>query len=279
MSSTRQGTTSASGLAAGRKVLSALSRLASSRSGLSLSELAEDLGLARSTVHRLLQDMISMGFAVQDPTTKRYWAGPESERIANSRPSYDLLGAVAQPFLEAIQAESGETSFVSVIDRYDLLSLNCVLSESRLRMWGRPGDRGPLHATSQGKAVLSMVDEETLDRVLNVIELRAFTAQTIVDRSRLLEALAEIREQGFATNNQERDDGIVSIAVPFDAGHGIVAATSIGAPIQRIGLDGLISLWIPALKQVAVSISEQMIAITGRDGFDATEAPPPTRAT
>ncbi|MCW2841754.1 MAG: IclR family regulatory protein [Aeromicrobium sp.] len=219
-----------------------------------------------------------MGFAVQDPGTRRYWAGPESERIANLRPSYDLLGAVAQPFLVGLRAESGESSFVSVMDRYELLSVNCVLSESRLRMWGRAGDRGPLHATSQGKAVLSMVNEATLGRVLDAIELRAFTAQTIVDRSQLLEALREISERGFSTNNQERDDGIVSIAVPFDAGNGIVAATSIGAPVQRISLDDLVDLHVPALKEVAASISAQMIAITERGRFDQTDAPPPDRA-
>jgi IclR family acetate operon transcriptional repressor len=256
----------AGGLRASLKTLAVLSRLGASPDGITLSELAEGLGLAPSTVHRLLRDLMESDFAVQDLVSKRYWVGPEIERMARTRPSHALLKAVARPFLENVVRRTGETAFLSVLHGSAVLSIDCVLSERRLRMWGEPGARGPLHATSQGKAMLAQLPPETLDRVLDAITLEAYTSHTLTQRDQLVQELAVTRERGYATNNQERDEGVVSIAVPLDAGNGLIGATSIAAPLQRLPLEELVAAHGDFMRDGARSISARMAASSDSDG-------------
>jgi DNA-binding IclR family transcriptional regulator len=250
-------------LGAGRKTLAVLARLGAFPTGATLSELAETFGLAPSTMHRLLRDLVESGFAIQDVVTKRYWMGPEIERIARLRPSHHLLRAVAHPFLQSIVDRTGETVFLSVLDGFEILSIDCLLSGQRLRMWGEPGTRGPLHATSQGKAILSQLPVQTQQGILDAITLQAYTSRTLVDRDLLLEELEETRLRGFSVNDQERDDGVVSIAVPVDAGNGLLGATSVAAPMQRLPLEELVSQHADFLMKTGRGLSARMATLTG----------------
>jgi DNA-binding IclR family transcriptional regulator len=256
----------AGGLRASLKTLAVLSRLGASTDGATLSELAEGLSLAPSTVHRLLRDLMESDFAVQDLVTKRYWVGPEVERMARNRPSHALLKAVARPFLESVVRRTGETAFLSVMHGSEVLSIDCVLSERRLRMWGEPGARGPLHATSQGKAMLAQLPPETLHRVLDAITLEPYTSHTLTDRAGLLAELEATRARGYATNDQERDEGVVSIGVPLDAGNGLIGATSVAAPLQRMTLAQLVADHGEFMRDGARSISARMTAASDSEG-------------
>lgn len=244
---------------AARKAFAVLSQLTAYRSGASLTELVSALGFPSSTMHRLLRDLVETGFAVQDPVTKLYWVGPEITRISQLRPQDDLLRAVARPWLQQLARKSGETVFLSVLDGFELLSVDCVLSGQRLRMWGEPGSRGPLHATAQGKAILSQLPPSVRGRIVSALPLDGYTENTILDATELLADIEATRLRGFAINNEERDEGSISLAAPIVLPDGtLIGATSIGAPRQRHSLEQLIHEHADDVKVTAARIAERM---------------------
>jgi DNA-binding IclR family transcriptional regulator len=220
-------------LGAARKTLAVLAELGRFRNGATLTELSDSVALAPSTLHRILRDLIDSGFAVQDPTTRRYWVGPAVQRLTVRRRDHDLIRAAARPTLETIAARSGETALMTVVDGIELVSIDSILSEKGLRMWGEPGERGPMHATSQGKAVLAQLPEEKQRQILDASVLHRYTDNTIVDRDSLIEELNRTRERGFALNNEERDPGVVSIAVAVSAGGRVIGALSVASLAVR----------------------------------------------
>ncbi|MGY1631845.1 IclR family transcriptional regulator [Geodermatophilus sp. SYSU D01186] len=247
---------------AARKAFAVLSQLVAYRNGVSLTELVGDLGFAPSTVHRLLRDLVETGFAVQDPLTKLYWVGPEITRISQLRPQDDLLRAVARPHLQALARKTGETVFISVLEGFELLSVDCVLSGQRLQMWGQPGSRGPLHATAQGKAILSSLPPDVRARIVSALPLDRYTPHTIQNAQELLQDLEQTAERGFGINNEERDNGSVSIAAPIVLADGtLIGAMSIGAPLQRLSLEEMIKRYKDDLVTAAQRIADRMTAL------------------
>ncbi len=220
-------------LGAARKTLAVLAELGRFRKGATLTELSDSVSLAPSTLHRILRDLIDSGFAVQDPTTRRYWVGPAVQRLTVRRHDHDLIRAAARPTLETIAARTGETALMTVVDGIELVSIDAILSQKGLRMWGEPGERGPMHATSQGKAVLAQLPDEMQQQILDASVLHRYTDNTIVDRDSLVAELERTRERGFALNNEERDPGVVSIAVAVPSGGRVVGALSVASLAVR----------------------------------------------
>ncbi len=122
---------------------------------------------------------------------------------------------------------------MTVVDGIELVSIDAILSQKGLRMWGEPGERGPMHATSQGKAVLAQLPDEMQQQILDASVLHRYTDNTIVDRDSLVAELERTRERGFALNNEERDPGVVSIAVAVPSGGRVVGALSVASLAVR----------------------------------------------
>ena len=249
---------------AARKTLAALRELTSHPDGIGFTQVVEALNYPPSTVHRLLRDIVESGFAVQDPRTKLYWAGPEVAKLVRSRPQEDLLRAVARPVMQQLNRDSGESVFLSVLQGYDLVSLDCLHSAQRLRVWGEPGARGPLHATAQGKAILSQLPVEECDRVIASLTLTQYTPHTITDRAELRQEISMTRERGYATNNEERDEGAVTIAAPIDLSEfNIRAGMSLTAPRARSSMQDLEGRFLQLLVDGAHEVATRMGEILG----------------
>jgi IclR family KDG regulon transcriptional repressor len=248
-----------------QKAFAVLATLAGRGGGASLTDLVSVLDYPTSTLHRLLQELVTARFVVQDPMTKLYWIGPEITRIAHSRPQDELLRAVARPALQRLANETGETVFVSTREGFQLLSVDCVLSGRRLLTWGEPGALGPLHATAQGKAVLSGLERQELQRTVHALPRERYTEFTLTDPAALLKDVLDSAQRGFAVNDQEHDEGTVSIAVPvlidLPSGGRWTCAVSIGAPMNRLPLDVLIERHLSNLIETAGIIEKRMAEV------------------
>jgi DNA-binding IclR family transcriptional regulator len=250
-----------------QKTFTVLSTITTYGGGASLTELSSMLGYPLSTLHRLLRELMSANFVVQDPMTKLYWVGPEISRIAHARPQDDLLRAVARPALHRLSRDSGETVFISVREGFQLLSVDCVLSGRRLLTWGEPGSLGPLHATSQGKMILACLPEELRQRTVKDLPLDRYTPFTLTGTDELLQELRTIAERRYAVNNQEHDEGTVSIAVPLrsdPSSDEVTTAISIGAPMNRLPLGELIDRHLDQLFTAAEAIQTRMTEVLKR---------------
>ncbi len=104
-----------------------------------------------------------------------------------------------------------------------------------VRLFTQVGNRVPLHATGAGKALLAALPAARRDGVLDRLELRPYTPHTIVDPAALRRALEEIRERGYAIDDEEYDDGVRCVAVPVMGGpNELIGAISISAPANRL---------------------------------------------
>jgi DNA-binding IclR family transcriptional regulator len=109
----------------------------------------------------------------------------------------------------------------------------------------------PVHCTANGKLLLASLGDRSRRRLIDGLNLEGYTPNTITDPARLEQACREIREQDFATNDQEFHLGLIGLAVPIRDGSGrIIAGLAMHSPLQRLGLEAACQ-HLPALREAA----------------------------
>lgn len=209
-----------------------LLELLSQRERLRVSEAADELGVARSTAHRLLSTLRHRGFAVQD-SHKVYRPGPAFERMVRPGPSPLDLRSALHMHLAELSKDLGETCHLMVLEGNGARFLDCVESTQALRVGSRTGMLLPAHVTSGGKALLAELSKAQF-AALYPRDLPALPGSGPADRAALLHQLAGVRRRGYATNYGESDRGIVAIGacVRDDSGRAL-AAFAVALPSPR----------------------------------------------
>jgi DNA-binding IclR family transcriptional regulator len=246
------------------RVLAILSALGTRGPTASLSELADQVALPASTAFRLLNALVDTGFATQDPVTKRYSLGSAVTTLVSRFGNPYSLRMIARPCLEELRAKLGETVFVSILADHEIEYLDVLVSERSVRMVGVPGQLGPLHASSQGKAILANLPADRREQLIQRLELTPYTKNTIVDADQLRQELATVRQRGYSIGDQEHEDGVRAVSAPvFDlAGHP-VAAVCVAAPSYRASLAKLRKVFAPEVITTAEEISRRVRATDG----------------
>lgn len=205
---------------------------------LGVSELSRRLGMGKSSVHRVLQTLLDVGF-VTKTADDRYRLGLRLYELGQLAVASLRLREVAHPFLERLRNESGETAHLAVLEGTDVVYLDRFESPRTLRLFSRVGHRGPSYSTSSGKVLLAYGPAEVVDAVI-AAGLKRSAPRTITQRSRLLRALDEVRAQGYAVSVEEREPGVSSVGAPVFGHHGgCVAAVSIAGPVMRMSPEQL----------------------------------------
>jgi DNA-binding IclR family transcriptional regulator len=209
-----------------------------------LVELARDVSLHPSTAHRLLASLIDCGYAMQSPTTGRYRLGRKVLQLASGSKARDArLRALARPHLETIRATVDETTNLVVLDGLAAIYLDQVESHHAVRLFAEPGRRVPAHTSGAGKAMLAHHDHGLLDKLYQSEPLERLTRRTITTAAGLADELARVRRRGYATDNEEYEDGVSCVAAAiFDNLGQPCAAISISAPSARLRRAGLAEL-------------------------------------
>ncbi|MEV4603016.1 IclR family transcriptional regulator [Amycolatopsis sp. NPDC049253] len=209
-----------------------LLELLAQRGRLRVSEASDELGVARSTAHRLLITLRHRGFAVQD-SHKVYRPGPAFERMVRPGPSPLDLRAALHIHLAELSQGLGETCHLMVLEGNGTRFLDCVESTQILRVGARTGMLLPAHVTSGGKALLAELSKEQFT-ALYPRDLPALPGSGTVNRAALLQQLTGIRRRGYATNYGESDRGIVAIGACVRDGSGrALAAFAVALPSPR----------------------------------------------
>ncbi|WP_372697669.1 IclR family transcriptional regulator [Arthrobacter sp. JSM 101049] len=220
-----------------------------------LSELAQETPLPLPTIHRLLRTLVGIGYVRQLPN-RRYALGPRLIRlgeVANRQ-----LGAVASPLLRRLVEQLGESANLAVLDGDKITYVSQAPSPHSMRMFTEVGRRAGLHNTGAGKAILSVLDDDRIDRLVGQAGMPAPTPNAITSLSALHDEIKKIRSVGFAVDEEEQEVGVrcFAMAVP---GAPTPMAVSISGPITRVD-DSLAERAIPALTEATSIISE---ALTG----------------
>lgn len=229
--------------------------------GVRVTDLAATLGLNRAIPHRLLAELIELGYVVQNPETERYRATfklgslglRQLETAGISRWAQDELGALAATTRELVRlavASDGVLRFVAKAQGADTTLILDSVSGSDI----------VLHATASGKAWLSTLPEDEAAALLRSRGLETATPRTETDLGRVLEQIAVARQIGYAVVHEEMELGISAIAAPVMppdlAGGPAVGTVSIAGPTVRLHPDVLVN-FAPALRETARTLASQ----------------------
>jgi DNA-binding IclR family transcriptional regulator len=218
-----------------RKALEILCCFSSSEPQFSLSKLSRRLEIPKSTTHNLLRTLQACGFVVQDSATLLYRLGPRILELATHFSPRMQLEALAAPHLRRLMQETRETVKLAVLSDGEALILAAVESPFDLHTRGDVGRRAPLHSTSLGKAILSVLPAPDLRGILARRGLPRFTRRTITTLPTLERELAGIHADGFALDWDESEEGVHCAAAPLPHVSGLEpAAISVSGPAVRL---------------------------------------------
>lgn len=199
-----------------------------------VTEIAGQLGVSKSTAHRLLTTLAQFNFVSRGETTGKYRLGWALYQVAHQLPHASGVHSVAQPLIHETALRVGET--VNLAVRYDS---RMVVIES----WGAPtglrfetprGVPHPLHNCAAGKALIADFDEPFLTRLFGP-HLEAGTAKTLTTPRVLAEDLALSRRRGYTMDDEEASEGVRCVGAPVRDHEGrIVASVSVTGPSQRM---------------------------------------------
>jgi DNA-binding IclR family transcriptional regulator len=236
--------------------LRALEVLAASDRALSLSAVADALGLPRPTVHRILRQLAVAGFLAQEPADRNYMLARRTTRLAVDAMRHGARQAGRRAILERLVADLNETCNITMLDGAEVVYVDRVESQWPLQMTLQPGSRVPLHCTASGKLFFALLPARTRKRLLATLPLERRTARTLVEPALLEAEFARIREARFGTDNEEFLDGLVAASVPvMDAAGRPIAAVAVHGPVGRLSFDRALSL-VPRLRQAADELAE-----------------------
>jgi len=231
---------------------------------LGISELARGLALTRSTTHRYVATLATLGYLQQDPSTRKYRLGPRVLDLGFSVLGSLELREVAAPHLRRLTDSTGHTSNLAIRDDTDVILID--------RVRGRPGryhhlefalhvgSRIPAYCSATGKALLAFLPRPDLDRMLDRIDLVQRGPRTLTDKKALLAELDQVRRTGVAVNDEELESALRSIAAPVRARSGeVVAAVNVAIPWSPAAMSELVSQLGPTVRATANEIAVRVI--------------------
>src|SRR3954470_4451598 len=171
-----------------------------------VTEIATEIGVHKSTAFRLMSTLESHEFVEQTEDRGKYRLGLGLVRLAGASTARLDVVQEARPVCRRLAAASGETVNVAVLSEQAALYVDQVAGGSALPSHNWVGQHIPLHATSNGKILLSGLEADEVDR--RVVALPAYTERTITSRRKLHRELAEVRDQGHAVAHDELEVGL-----------------------------------------------------------------------
>ena len=243
--------------------LAILSAFRSGQPLLGVSELARGVGLSRSTAHRYIATLASLGYLQQDPSTRKYRLGPRVLDLGFSAINSMDLREVAAPHLQALSDETGHTVNMAVLDGPDIVYIErCRTARQGQREIDlnlHVGSRLPAYCTSLGKVLLANLADDKLRETLKQVQFTQRGPNTLTAREELLRELERVRASDLAVNNEELAYGLRSIAVPvWGSGGKVVAAIYVAVHRSAGSIEELADRLSPSLRHAAAEISARL---------------------
>jgi DNA-binding IclR family transcriptional regulator len=240
------------------KALDVLELLAGEESGMRLTDVAVSLGFPISTARRLLASLLDRGYVEQDAQTSRYYLGAKILTLQAQGIRQRQVIRLAYPFMKQLQRDLDETVNLGILGDRSVMYVETLAPESSFAFYAPPGTRMPLYCTAMGKLFLAHLNEPALAAALKEIDWKRRTPRTLVTPEELTAQLPEIREQGFAIDNEEYAAGVRCVAAPV--------MSHAGQPVAAISVTALASRQIGereatvtrAVTQACARISESL---------------------
>ncbi len=221
------------------KAMEIVDVLAKNTRGLSISEIESELQIGKSTIHRILDTLMTYDRVEKDVTTNKYFLGWRMFEIGSNIPKQRNLYSFDRQILHDLCTKYGETINLGVRDSRDVVTIYKVEPDVILKADFSMVGREALHATAMGKILISEFSEAELMEIYGKEkELIAYTRNTIASLEKLEDELGKIAKQGYAIDDEESCIGLYCVAMPIRNNKGkIVCAISVSGPTARIDFN------------------------------------------
>ena len=217
-----------------------------------LNPLSRQLGLHKSTIHRLLTALENHRLVSKSPIDGSYRLGIRLFELGAKAVESLNVVLVAHPLLKLLCEESNETTHLGILEGGEILHIDKVEPSRTVRIPTAIGHKYPAHVGAAGKALISALSEKELDDLLRKRGLPRFTNKTITDPQAFKHELETIRRRGYAVSHEEYEEGLSAVGTVIRGHSGnVVAAISIVGPTFRLSAHTTIKLAGQLMKAAA----------------------------
>src|ERR1700691_1897923 len=229
---------------------------------LGIADIADELGMSRSTTHRYVITLVALGYLEQG-ASRKYRLGLRVTDLGMSALNSTGLREHSHPYLEELRQRTSYTVNLSVLDGSDILYVDRARSfrrgQSKIDLGLHPGSRLPAYCTSMGKLLLANLPEKEQRELIAQMKLSKRGPNTITSKKALRAELEEIHAAGFAVGDQELAPELHSISAPVrNEAREVVAAVNMAAHSSMISLEELVDALGPHLVSTAARISARL---------------------
>jgi DNA-binding IclR family transcriptional regulator len=241
------------------KAFEVLRVLSAAPTPLGLSEVVKVSGMGKSAAQRFLHTLCALGYIRQDKERKTYSITARVLDLAQSYLGADGLREKASHFLRAANLKTEETVNLTVLDRLSVVYLMRYQGFHEISVDLSIGSKLPAFCTAPGRVILAYLEEGESTWVLEKTDIKAYTPFTVIEKIKIVAALAAIRRDGYCISNQEAFVGDISVAAPvFNFAGRVVAAVNIAVSTSRWTVDKVREKLMPVTVGVAADISAAM---------------------
>jgi IclR family transcriptional regulator, pca regulon regulatory protein len=229
---------------------------------LGISDIADELGMSRSTTHRYVITLVALGYLEQG-ASRKYRLGLRVTDLGMSALNSTGLREHSRPYLEELRQRTSYTVNLAVLDGPEILYIDRARSfrrgQNKIDLGLQPGSRLPAYCTSMGKLLMAYLPENEQRDLINEIKLDKRGPNSITSKKALRTELEHVREENFAVNDQELAPGLHSISAPVRSEtREVVAAVNMAAHNSMISLEELVDALGPHLVSTADRISARL---------------------
>jgi IclR family pca regulon transcriptional regulator len=242
--------------------LAILSCFTPKRPVLGIADIADELGMSRSTTHRYVITLVALGYLEQG-ASRKYRLGLRVTNLGMSALNSTGLREHAHPYLEELRQRTSYTTSLAVLDGSEIVYVDRARSfrrgQGKIDLDLHPGSRLPAYATAMGKILLAHLPEADQRELLSSMKLIKRAPNTITSKKALRDELDEVLEEGFAVNDEELAPDLFAIAAPVrNEAREVVAAINVAAPSSVISLEEMVDALSPHLLSTADRISARL---------------------
>lgn len=230
------------------RALAVLQRLGGHPLGLTLSEIAESLGMPVNFVYRVTQSLVAHGYVVRD-AEKRFSVGTQLLNLCQPVTDDVPLTEAALPAMRWLTEETGEAAHLGILTGHEGIVLERVIGRAMIKFYIERGTRFPIHTSAPGKVMLAYMPEAERDAILSGMKFERFQPWTISNRKDFLKCLEAVRQQGHAVDEGEHLEGHHCLGAPIlDSDGHAIASLWITGPSQRLSTERMTKL-APVIKR------------------------------
>lgn len=197
-------------------------------------ELASELDMNHAKVYRVLETLARNNFLFKDPKTKKYSLGFAVWELGNIMYEGLNVKQLIRPILERLKNDTGESTFLTVLDEYEGVTLEVIEPENKVKFSVSTGSRAPLYVGASYRSILAYLEDEKINYLLQEEKLKSYTANTMTNPMEIKQELEKIKTKGWAISEGEYTEDVIAIGVPLFKNEKVIGSITVSGPNYRM---------------------------------------------